>query len=66
MVFTVRGMSCQHCVAAIKAAAREVDPAAEAAVDLAAGRVEIRSGADAKAMRGAIEGAGYEAELVGA
>lgn len=61
IAFQVKGMSCNHCVAAVTRAVRSVHEAAEVKVDLAAGRVEIDAGtADAAALRAAIEDAGYE------
>ncbi|PHK93758.1 heavy metal transport/detoxification protein [Pseudoroseomonas rhizosphaerae] len=39
VTLTVRGMSCGHCVRAVTEAIRAEDPAAEVAVDLAAGTV---------------------------
>ncbi|MCW2308153.1 cation transporter [Rhodobium gokarnense] len=57
----VTGMSCNHCVAAVKKAVTDVDPAAEVAVDLQAGRVDIASATKEKAtLSQAIEDAGYE------
>ena len=41
--FTVKGMSCGHCVKSITNAIKGLDPAASVAVDLALGRVEIES-----------------------
>lgn len=56
----VSGMSCQHCVKAVKSAVGEIDPAADVAVDLDAGEVKIDSGADRQGFVQAIEDAGYE------
>ncbi|MBB4304180.1 copper chaperone [Rhodobium orientis] len=57
----VTGMSCNHCVAAVKKAVADVDPAAEVAIDLDAGRVDIASAtAEKAALSQAIEDAGYE------
>jgi copper chaperone len=39
----VEGMSCEHCVRAVTQAIRAEDPAAEVAVDLAAGTVRART-----------------------
>lgn len=57
--FSVQGMSCGHCVGAIKEAVRHVDPGAETNVDLARGIVSIASDADADRFRQTIEAAGY-------
>jgi len=57
--FQVEGMSCQHCVAAITRAVHDVDPAAQADVDLTGGRVRITSSADIGTLKAAIDDAGY-------
>lgn len=57
--FHVQGMSCQHCVAAITRAVRDVDPGALTEVDLAGGRVRITSSADIETLKTAIDEAGY-------
>lgn len=41
--FTVKGMSCGHCVKSITNAIKTIDPTASVAVDLAQGRVAIDS-----------------------
>lgn len=41
--FTVKGMSCGHCVKSITNAIKAIDPTASVVVDLAHGRVEIES-----------------------
>lgn len=61
--FQVRGMTCGHCEAAVTRAVRSVDPAAEVAVDRAAGRVSVDTSADPRALKEAIETEGYTAEL---
>lgn len=57
----VEGMSCGHCVGAVTRAVQAVDPQAEVKVDLAAGTVDARTGADPAAISGAITAAGYAA-----
>jgi len=57
--FHVQGMSCQHCVAAVTRAVRDVDSAALTEVDLAGGRVRITSSADIETLKAAIDEAGY-------
>ena len=57
----VDGMSCDHCVAAVQAAIRTVDPAAETSVDLANGLAIIHSTAPAARLIAAIAEEGYEA-----
>ncbi|MEK0082342.1 heavy-metal-associated domain-containing protein [Benzoatithermus flavus] len=53
----VKGMTCGHCIAAIREAVAEVAPAAE--VDLARGRVAVRGAERAESVE-AIRAAGYE------
>lgn len=57
--YQVEGMSCGHCVQAITRAVKAVDPAAEVAVDLGAGRVTVQNSQKAEAIAGAIAQAGY-------
>ena len=59
MKIAVEGMTCGHCVRAITGALRGLDPGAEVEVDLASNLVDFRGNADAAAVRGAIEEAGY-------
>ena len=59
--FKVDGMSCAHCVAAVQAAVRTVDPAADARVDLASGLATVHSSAPADQLIAAIVAEGYEA-----
>ncbi len=56
----VTGMSCQHCVKAVKSAVGDIDPAAGVDVDLEAGEVKIESSAAREGFVTAIENAGYE------
>jgi copper chaperone len=57
---SVKGMTCSHCVAAVKEAVAEVAPGAEVAVDLAQGRVAVRGAERAESVVAAIRAAGYE------
>lgn len=57
--FQVEGMSCQHCVAAITNAIRELDDLAQVRVDLATGRVAVESAQPAETLKAAIDEAGY-------
>ncbi|AEG67397.1 MULTISPECIES: heavy-metal-associated domain-containing protein [Ralstonia solanacearum species complex] len=57
--FSVEGMSCGHCVAAVTRAVQQVDAAAQVQVDLPSQTVAVRSGAATEALRQAIEQAGY-------
>lgn len=59
---TVRGMTCDHCVAAVKAEVGALDGVADVAVDLASGAVTVSSSAplDPVALAAAVDEAGYE------
>lgn len=59
MKIAVEGMTCGHCVRAITDALHGLDPGAQVAVDLPNNQVDFRGNADAAAVRGAIEEAGY-------
>jgi copper chaperone len=61
-MFSVAGMSCDHCVQAVKAEVGKVAGVASVAVDLDAGRVTVVSDqpVDAAAVRAAVEEAGFE------
>ncbi|MDK2784483.1 MAG: hypothetical protein PWQ41_764 [Bacillota bacterium] len=57
------GMSCQHCVMAIKKSVGSLPGVKDVAVDLATGVVTVKhaaSGPDRDAIRAAIREAGYE------
>jgi copper chaperone CopZ len=60
--YTVDGMSCDHCVAAVTAGLRALPGVTGVDVDLAAGRVRVVSDAplDDGAVRAAVDEAGYE------
>jgi copper chaperone len=55
----VEEMSCGHCVASVTKAVKALDAQASVAVDLAAGQVEVESGAPLEAVKAAIAGAGF-------
>lgn len=57
---TVEGMSCSHCIAAVKRAIAGLDPTATVDVDLTAGRVRIDGKVDRDAAAAAIRETGYE------
>lgn len=57
--FTVQGMSCGHCVGAVTQAVKSVDPDAEVKIDLASGKVDVKSNEDRAAIAKAIEEEGY-------
>jgi copper chaperone len=59
IAFEVKDMSCGHCVNTITKAVKQMDAAAQVAVDLAARRVEISSSVDEAALLSAIQEAGY-------
>ncbi|CAH0442738.1 heavy-metal-associated domain-containing protein [Ralstonia pseudosolanacearum] len=62
--FSVEGMSCGHCVAAVTRAVQQIDAAAQVQVDLSSQTVAVRSGAGTDALRQAIEQAGYPVKAV--
>ena len=57
--FSVTGMTCAHCERAVTQAIKKIDPQAEIAIDLAAGRVEVGSIQPRDALAAAIVGEGY-------
>ncbi|OHB38081.1 heavy-metal-associated domain-containing protein [Phenylobacterium sp.] len=57
--YQVDDMSCGHCVQAITAAVKGVDPAAKVAIDLPSKSLEVATTAAASAVRDAIREAGY-------
>jgi copper chaperone len=60
MELLVKGMTCDGCVRSVTRAVQRAQPGAMVAVDLKSGAVRIDGAADAKAVRQAIEKAGYE------
>ena len=63
--YTVRGMTCGHCVSSVKEEVSEVTGVREVEVDLATGSLTVTSEqpVDEAAIRSAVEDAGYQ--LVG-
>jgi copper chaperone len=60
--YTVPGMHCDHCVAAVREEVSEVPGVEEVTVDLETKRVDVAGQSlDDAAIRTAIEEAGYEA-----
>jgi copper chaperone len=58
--YTVVGMSCEHCVAAVSAEVGELAGVRGVEVDLASGALLVRgSNLDGAAVRAAVETAGY-------
>lgn len=60
--YTVKGMTCGHCVAAVSEEVGRIDGVTDVAVDLASGVVTVSSttGLVDAAVRGAVDEAGYE------
>lgn len=60
--YSVTGMTCDHCVRAVESEVGKLPGVTSVSVDLAAGRVTLRSDqpVDAAAVRAAIEEAGFE------
>lgn len=56
----VLGMTCGHCVSAVRKAVGAVPGAGDVAVDLASGEVRVSGNPDPGAVRDAIAGEGYE------
>ncbi len=60
----VQGMSCSHCVRAVREAAMTVPGVTEATVDLESARASVTGeGVDTLALIAAIEAEGYRARL---
>jgi copper chaperone len=59
-IYYVRGMTCEHCVAAVKDEVRMVKGAEDVQVDLESGRLAVRGrGIDDAAVHAAVGEAGY-------
>jgi copper ion binding protein len=60
---SVKGMTCGHCKMAVEKAASSVPGVKKAVVDLASAKVSIEhENADLKAVKNAINDAGYQAD----
>ena len=59
----VAGMTCQHCVHAIRQAVAGVSPHANTSVDLDAGTVDITGPCDPSRAIAAIQAEGYQAAV---
>jgi copper ion binding protein len=58
--YSVLGMTCEHCVAAVSGALGELPGVSSVDVDLGEGKVVVHgSSLDDAAVRGAVEAAGY-------
>jgi copper chaperone len=59
--YTVRGMTCDHCVLSVREEVSEVAGVSGVDVDLASGRLTVTgAGIDEHAVRAAVTEAGYE------
>lgn len=58
----VSGMTCDHCVAAVSKAVKEVPNVENVSVDLERGTVTVDGSVDAAAVRNAIAEEGYEVQ----
>ena len=60
--YTIKGMTCGHCVSAVDAELRQLAGVADVRVDLGAGTASITSERplDDQAVRDAVDEAGYE------
>ena len=58
--FTVTGMACGHCEAAVMRAIKQLDPAAAVTIDRAANSVQVESSQPRDAIAAAIREEGYE------
>lgn len=60
--YRVEGMTCDHCVRAVRTEVAALEGVAEVEVDLATGEVAVTSDAplDLAAVRAAVDEAGYE------
>jgi copper chaperone len=57
--YTVRGMTCNHCIMAVKKSVEAVDPSATVEVNLATQKVKVESKASRDVIAARIEEAGY-------
>ncbi|MDH2430540.1 cation transporter [Sphaerisporangium sp. TRM90804] len=58
--YTVKGMTCGHCVSSVTEEVGAVDGVTGVEVDLATGRVTVAGPADGDAVAAAVREAGYE------
>lgn len=59
----IEGMTCDHCVRAVKGALERTPGVEKAEVDLAAGSATVEGAADVQVMIQAVENEGYRASL---
>jgi copper chaperone len=62
VLLKVQGMSCGHCVAAIKSAVAPLPGVMDVDVDLTGGLVTVHGTADEHAVAAAIEDCGYDTD----
>jgi copper ion binding protein len=62
LTLTVRGMSCDHCTAAITAAVAPLPGVSEVTVDVERGLVTVAGDADEATVVAAIEDTGYDVD----
>lgn len=60
--FTVEGMTCDHCVAAVRQELEQLDGVSDVRVDLDSGAVQLRSSRplDGAELAAAVDEAGYQ------
>jgi copper chaperone len=58
--FSVKGMTCEHCVLSVTEEVSEVPGVENVDVDLAAGRLAVRGNVTDEAVSAAVSEAGYE------
>jgi len=63
LAFRVPGMTCDHCVSAVTEEVSKIDGVTAVDIDLGTKIVRVTGTGDVEAVRGAVDEAGYEAEL---
>ena len=58
-IFEVSGMTCEHCEKAVTRAIKQLDPAAEVAIDRAQNKVQVQSEQPREALAKVIAEEGY-------
>jgi copper chaperone len=66
ITFKVDGMTCGHCVAAVKRAVQSVEPGADVSVDLENGTVAVVTEGEPGRFADALRGEGYQVRGVAA
>jgi copper chaperone len=61
---TIKGMTCQGCVASVERIIRKKDPSAAINIDLASGRAHVTTDTPADTIAQAITTAGYQTQIV--